>query len=511
MTTTKEESAQRIGTYVNGKWRLDALIGFSSVAATYRAAHRNGIECALKIIHRSQTDSDKMIERFLQEAHLANRIDHPGVEKIFDDGITEDGCVFLVMELLEGETLELRRMASGGSLRLLEARPIFDDLLDILIAIHAAGVIHRNLKPANIFLAKDRRTILTDFGRARLSDIDPNQQSSLDGLVTGTPAYMPPEQARGRRMEIDERSDIWSAGAILFTLLSGRRVHEAKTTAEKLTLAQSKPGAADHVDCPRHRSPARARHRPRAQVREEGPLAIRERDAEGVLARDRSRRRDAAEGPGPGRAHAPDAGHAGGRLAADHAAGRAEASTSRSARAAGLAAIRPCVPRRALRAIRRSDPAAPGATRASAPAAPGATPASVPAAPGAIRASAPSRRAFAPRRIRASCRPRSCGRAGPTRRSSSRLRLPRATARSAVNLRASMADAQETADRDLYLPPVVSAFETQVAPPPPKPPSKVRLYIAIVIALIFVAVAATLVGIMYGVEEKKPPPVIELQ
>ena len=488
MTTTKEESAQRIGTYVNGKWRLDALVGFSSVAATYRAAHRNGIECALKIIHRSQTDSDKMIERFLQEAHLANRIDHPGVEKIFDDGITEDGCVFLVMELLEGETLELRRMASGGSLRLLEARPIFDDLLDILIAIHAAGVIHRNLKPANIFLSKDKRTILTDFGRARLSDIDPNQQNSLDGLVTGTPAYMPPEQARGRRMEIDERSDIWSAGAILFTLLSGRRVHEAKTTAEKLTLAQSKPARPIMSIVP-DIAPPLAHVIDRAlkfEKKDRWPSASEMRKAywRATGRDDASLPKDPV--PGERTLQMPDTPVGGWPPITPRPRG-SDPSLRPGTRPVSDPSLRPSprVP---------SDPSL-------RPARPGSNPSFGPVATSFRPPTNPS---FMPASILRQSRPDATPliiEAPP----------PSSDGRERVNLSASMADAQEAADRELYLPPVVSAFETQEAPPPPKPPSKVRLYIAIVIALIFVAVAAMLVGIMYGVEEKKPPPVIELQ
>lgn len=485
MTTTKEESAQRIGTYVNGKWRLDALIGFSSVAATYRAAHRNGLECALKIIHRSQTSSEKMIERFLQEAHLANRIEHPGVEKIFDDGMTEDGCVFLVMELLEGETLELRRMAAGGALRLLDARPIFDDLLDILIAIHAAGVIHRNLKPANIFLTKDKRVILTDFGRARLSDVDVNQQNSLDGLVTGTPAYMPPEQARGRRLEIDERSDIWSAGAILYTLLSGRRVHEAKTTAEKLLLAQTKPARpimsimpdiaaplAHVVDRAlkfdkKDRWPSASEMRKaywRATGRDETSLP------KEPVAQERLQMPDTPSGDWP-------------------------PITPRPRSGTGDVSIRP--------GIRPSDPSLRPAARVPS------DPSLRPGRPGSNPSFGPVATSFRPP-TNPSFMPASILRASRPDATPLIIEAPPISSdgKERVDLRASMSDAS---DDPGLLPPSLDAFVPQAAPPKPKPPSKVRLYIAIVIALIFVGFAVGLVAIMYGVEEKKPPPVIELQ
>jgi len=303
-TTPREDNDHanaRVGTTVDRKWRLDALVAISSVAATYKATHRNGVETALKILHRSQSTYAPVVERFLQEAHLANRIDHPGVERVLDDGKTEDGSVFLVMELLAGDTLEDRRSAAGGKLALDDALPAFDGFLDALIAIHTAGVFHRNLKPANVFLATDGRVVLTDFGRARLAERDAKAALSVEGLVLGTPAYMSPEQAQGKRSQIDASSDIWSAGAILFTALTGRRVHEGNSNHERLLHAQTKPAPKIASLLP-ELAPAVADVIDRALAFEKKDRAVRSGSRPAVTSR-RSRRRRSRPPQSPTRAH----------------------------------------------------------------------------------------------------------------------------------------------------------------------------------------------------------------
>src|SRR5262245_5652622 len=107
---------RRLGSWICDKWQLIDLLGVGGVAAVYRATHRNGKCVALKIMHAEHAHLDEIKERFLEEGYAANKVDHPGVASVLDEGVTDDGCVFLVMELLEGETLEARFYKRGGPL-----------------------------------------------------------------------------------------------------------------------------------------------------------------------------------------------------------------------------------------------------------------------------------------------------------------------------------------------------------------------------------------------------------
>lgn len=231
------QAERRIGTIVNGKWRIDALLGSGSMASVYGATHRNGVRAAIKMLHPTLCVDPAVCERFLGEGYLANSIQHRGVVRVLDDGVTDDGCVFLVMDLLEGETLEQRRLRRGNKLPLVEVLGIGDQLLDVLGAVHGAGVIHRDLKPQNVFVTNQREIRLLDFGVARVFDRQSSSKLSVFGLVLGTPSFMPPEQALGNRDKVDERSDIWALAATLFTCLSGEHVHTGPNVQAKLLAA----------------------------------------------------------------------------------------------------------------------------------------------------------------------------------------------------------------------------------------------------------------------------------
>jgi serine/threonine protein kinase len=232
-----QQAERRVGSIIGGKWRVDSLLGSGSMAAVYAVTHRNGARAALKILHPTLCTDPAVCERFLGEGYLANSVKHSGIVRVLDDGVTDDGCVFLTMDLLEGDTLEALRQKRGNRIPVLEALDLADKLMDVLSAVHAAGIIHRDLKPQNVFVCDDGVLKLLDFGVARVFDRTAQSKLSMFGLVLGTPSFMSPEQALGSRDKVDHRSDIWSFGATTFTALTGETVHLGANVQAKLLAA----------------------------------------------------------------------------------------------------------------------------------------------------------------------------------------------------------------------------------------------------------------------------------
>ena len=231
----------RIGALLSGKWRLEFLIGVGGMAAVYAATHRNGARAAIKILHPEFAGHQEVRARFLREAYIANKVDHPGTVQVLDDDIAENGEPYLVMELLAGESVESRAQRNGGWLHYHDVLSITEQTLAVLEKAHAAGVIHRDLKPDNLFLTTKRQVKVLDFGIARLHDAAGSKRTQT-GMMMGTPAYMAPEQALGRWAQVDGRTDLWSVGGIMFSLLSGRPVHgDAGTDNEMLIHAATRP------------------------------------------------------------------------------------------------------------------------------------------------------------------------------------------------------------------------------------------------------------------------------
>jgi len=230
----------RVGRSVDGRYRLVRAVGAGGMAAVYEAHGPAGEVVAVKILHPEMSVRRDVRERFLREGQAANRVQHPGAVQVFGQGTSGDDCVYLVMELLRGETLA-DRLARHGVIPLPELLRVLDEVLDVLAAAHAQGIVHRDIKPDNLFITEDGRVKVLDFGLARLLDALPGDQRTRSGLALGTFPYMAPEQALGRRAEIDGRADLFSLGASAFRILARRRVHEAESEAELLIAMASKP------------------------------------------------------------------------------------------------------------------------------------------------------------------------------------------------------------------------------------------------------------------------------
>jgi hypothetical protein len=232
----------RIGVLLQDKWRLESLLGVGGMAAVYAATHRNGKRVAVKMLHEEFSHDEEVRTRFLQEGYAANIIQHEGAVSVLDDDLAPDGSAFLVMELLEGETVDQRWEKHGRRLPIEEALSIADQLLDVLGAAHAKNIVHRDVKPENLFITKAGVLKVLDFGIAKVFErAEARRTSTQAGMVMGTPAFMAPEQARARWDEVDGRTDLWAVGATLFTTLSGRHVHEATSSQEQLILSATTP------------------------------------------------------------------------------------------------------------------------------------------------------------------------------------------------------------------------------------------------------------------------------
>jgi serine/threonine protein kinase len=234
-----ERAAQRVGRAIKGKWTLESLLGVGGMAAVYAASHRNGQRAALKILHTDFARDKIICERFLREAYVSNKVNHPACVKVLDDDMTEDDEPFLVMELLEGETVRDAWKRAGRVMPVAQVLRIAERVLDCLTACHAIGVIHRDLKPANLFLTKEGEVKVLDFGVAQMRSATAERTAA--GTALGTPAYMSPEQAMGLVDQLDGRADLFSVGAMIHALVTGQRINSGRTEQEALVMAATTP------------------------------------------------------------------------------------------------------------------------------------------------------------------------------------------------------------------------------------------------------------------------------
>ena len=221
-----------VGTILAGKYRITREIGRGGMAAVYEAENVDiGKRVAIKVLAQELTTSAVVVERFLREARAAAAIRSPFICDVYDSGRLEDGRPFLVLELLEGESL-YERMTIVRHLDPETTVTVMTQVCRGLTKAHAASIVHRDLKPENIFLTKDEEGRLCakilDFGLAKfyapLGAQDPKQaRLTREGAVFGTPAYMSPEQVRGQGA-VDHRADLWALGCITYECLTGRTV-----------------------------------------------------------------------------------------------------------------------------------------------------------------------------------------------------------------------------------------------------------------------------------------------
>jgi serine/threonine protein kinase len=248
--TLEDESRKFIGRELGGKYRLSKLLGVGGMGAVFEAEHVIlHHKVAVKILHAVYSTVPEAVERFVREAQTASAIGHPNIIKAIDFGTEEDNTTYIVLELLHGKSLE-QLLAEKRTLSPNRSISIILQVLSALHAAHSKGILHRDLKPDNIFMAvddRDRQEVkLLDFGVAKFMNTDQKDDSlslTKTGTVLGTPYYLSPEQARGRK-EIDERIDIWSAGVILYEILSGELPFDGDNYNEimgKILLEEPEP------------------------------------------------------------------------------------------------------------------------------------------------------------------------------------------------------------------------------------------------------------------------------
>lgn len=207
----------RLGECLGEKWTLERVLGIGGSAFVYAARHRNGRPMAIKVLRPELAFSPEIVERFLREGWVASRIEHPGALAILDDGYDANGTPYLVMELLEGQSLR-ERLDANGPLPWAEVRRLLDAALEVVAAAHARGIVHHDLKPENLFVTRDGAVRVLDFGLARLRE----GFEGPAGVALGTRGFMPPEQARGEWDAVGPNADVWALATTAILLLTGR-------------------------------------------------------------------------------------------------------------------------------------------------------------------------------------------------------------------------------------------------------------------------------------------------
>jgi serine/threonine protein kinase len=210
-----------------GTYRVVNKLGEGGMGTVYLGEHTLlGRPAAIKVLQPSLATSDEVVARFFNEARAVTRIADPGIVQVFDFGHQTEVGAFIVMELLEGESMD-GRLRRTGAVGVIETVRLARLICGSLGAAHAKGIVHRDLKPENLFIVKDpgvpggERPKILDFGIAKLAGDEPGVIKTRTGALMGTPMYMSPEQCSGSSV-VDHRSDIYSIGCVMFAMLTGR-------------------------------------------------------------------------------------------------------------------------------------------------------------------------------------------------------------------------------------------------------------------------------------------------
>jgi serine/threonine-protein kinase len=233
----RSDRAEDLVGHVLGSYRLLEVIGRGGMGRVYRAEHvRLGRQVALKLLKPEYAVKRDAVARFFQEAKAVNKIRHRNIVDATDFVELEDGTTFIIMELLEGDSLGAA-LRKHGPMPVARLMAVLVQVCDALEAAHAVGIVHRDLKPDNIFLVQEpggELAKLLDFGVAKLvgtvDDVEAVGYHTAAGSVVGTPAYMSPEQAGG--LDVDGRSDVYALGAIMYELFCGRPLFTGKSFGE---------------------------------------------------------------------------------------------------------------------------------------------------------------------------------------------------------------------------------------------------------------------------------------
>lgn len=225
MLAPTQQDLPQAGDFVAAKYRVEEVLGRGGMGAVFRVTHAvTGKSFAVKWLLPQYNAGQEVAQRFIREAQVAGRVEHPNIVEVYDIG-EDRGSLYMVMELLQGESLAAH-LARVGRVPASQACQLMISVTRGLAAAHRSGIIHRDLKPDNIFLSVstlgEPRPKILDFGISKMSALasDANPALTREGVVMGTPHYMAPEQLRSHK--VDERCDIYALGVILYQMLSGK-------------------------------------------------------------------------------------------------------------------------------------------------------------------------------------------------------------------------------------------------------------------------------------------------